>query len=138
MGGITSYEEQFQQRNLTSVQSLQQTILVLGLLERYLDSSSASENSQIVNGQRLNQLLLGSGYNGLSAEAVSVPPIEDDSSAFHFLGDTNGASIGGYMIIFHRGPVVALILTAAVKGAESLPQTIDIAQKQAERLRTIR
>jgi len=129
---LSSYQEEFQQRDVTSTQSLQQTIIVIDLLGQYKDIPSALSGLKAVNAQNLNQLL---GSVNLSAEAATVPAIGDDSSAFHFSGDTNGTSIGGYMVLFHNGPIATLVLTASVKGSESLQQTVDLAQKQAQKLK---
>jgi hypothetical protein len=128
---LASYQEEFQQRDVTSTQSLQQTIIVIALLGQYKDASSALSGLKAVNAQSLNQLL---GSVNLSAEAATIPAIGEDATAFHFSGDTNGTSIGGYMVLFHIGPVATLILSASVKGSESLPQTVDLAQKQAQKL----
>jgi hypothetical protein len=128
-----SYQEEFQQRDVTSTQSLQQTIIVIDLLGQYKDANSASSGIHAVNVQSLNQLL---GSVSLTAEPATIPTIDDDSSAYHFSGSTNGTSIGGYMVLFRRGPIASLILTASVQGGESLPQTLDLAQKQAQRLQS--
>jgi hypothetical protein len=132
---LASYQEEFQQRDVTSTQSLQQTIIVIDLLGQYKDTSSALSGLKAVNAQSLNQLL---GSVNLSAEAATIPAISDDATAFHFSGDTNGTSIGGYMVLFHSGPIATLILSASVKGSESLQQTVDLAQKQAQRLQVSR
>jgi hypothetical protein len=132
---LASYQQEFQQRDVTSTQSLQQTIIIIDLLGQYKDTPSALSGLKAVNAQNLNQLL---GSVNLSAESATIPAISDDSSAFHFSGDTNGTSIGGYMVLFHNGPIATLILTASVKGSESLPQTIDLAQKQAQKLQANR
>jgi hypothetical protein len=129
---LASWQQEFQQRDVTSTQALQQTIVIIDLLGQYRSAASALSGIRAVNAQSLNQLL---GSVNLTAEAASVPPIEEDSAAFHFTGDTNGTSVGGYLIVFHRGPIAALLLTASVKGSESLSQTIDLAQKQAQRMR---
>lgn len=81
-------------KNVTSSLGLQQTLIIITLLAQYTDPSSAHINVQNVSGQNLNQLFLGGSLNGFSSEAATVPPIEDDSSALHFSGDTNGTSIG--------------------------------------------
>lgn len=128
---LASYQEEFQQRDVTSAQSLQQTIVIISLLGQYKDAASALSGIRSINVQTLNQLL---GSVSLNAEAASVPPIGEDSQAFHFTGDSNNVSVGGYLIVFHRGAVAALILTAAVKGSESLQQTVDLAQKQDQKL----
>jgi hypothetical protein len=129
---LASWQQEFQQRDVTSTQALQQTIVIIDLLGQYKTPASALSGIRAVNAQSLNQLL---GSVNLTAEAASVPAIEEDSAAFHFLGDTNGTSVGGYLIVFHRGPIASLILTASVKGSESLAQTVDLAQKQAQRVR---
>lgn len=137
---LASYQEEFQQRDVTSTQSLQQTIVIIVLLGQYRDTSSALNGIRAVNAQSLNQLL---GSVNLTAEPASIPAIEEDSAAFHFSGNVsgaaggspNGTAVGGYLIVFHRGSLATLILTAAVKGSESLPQTVDLAQKQAQKLR---
>jgi len=48
----------------------------------------------------------------------------------------NGTSIGGYLVIFHRGPILAVVATAAFSGSESLQATMDLAQKQDLRLQS--
>lgn len=128
---LASYQEEFQQRDVTSTQSLQQTIVVIALLGQYRDTTTALAGIHAINTQTLNQIL---GNVSLTADAAPIPAIDQDSEAFHFTGGSNGTSVGGYLIVFHRGPIAALILTAAVQGSESLPQTIDLAQKQAQKL----
>jgi hypothetical protein len=128
---LASYQEEFQQSNVTSTQSLQQTIVIINLLGQYKDSASALAGIRAINVQTLNQLL---GSVSLTAEPATVPPVGEDSQGFHFTGTSNNVSVGGYLIVFHKGPIAALILTAAAQGGESLPQTIDLAQKQAQKL----
>jgi hypothetical protein len=128
---LASYQEEFQQRDVTSIQALQQTIVIINLLGQYRDSASALAAIRAISVQSLNQIL---GGVNLSAEAATVPAIAEDSQGFHFTGDTNGISVGGYLIVYHRGPIASLVLTAAVKGSEALPQTIDLAQKQAQKI----
>jgi len=94
LAAFASYQEEFQQKNVTSSLGLQQTLIIITLLAQYTDPSSAHINVQNVSGQNLNQLFLGGSLNGFSSEAATVLPIEDDSSALHFSGDTNGTSIG--------------------------------------------
>jgi hypothetical protein len=128
---LSSFQVEFQQRDITSTQSLQQTIVIINLLGQYKDATTALAGIRAINVQSLNQLL---GSLNLNAEVASVPSIGEDAQGIHLTGDTNSISVGAYLIAFHRGPVAALVLTAAVKGAESLPQTVDLAQKQAQRL----
>lgn len=132
---LASYQEEFQQRDVTSAQSLQQTIVIINLLGQYKDAASALNGIRSINVQSLNQLL---GSVNLNAEVASIPQIGEDSQAFHFTGDSSNVSVGGYLIVFHRGPLAALVLTAAVKGSESLQQTVDLAQKQDQKLATPR
>ena len=127
-----SYQEQFQQRDVTSTLSLQQTIIVIDLLGQYKDATSATSGVKSVTVQSLNQILTTSS---LSAELAAIPAIGEDSAGYHFSGDTNGVAVGGYLIVFHRGTTAALVVTAAIRGAESLPQTLDLAQKQDQKLR---
>jgi hypothetical protein len=128
---LTSYQEEFQQRDVASTQSLQQTIVVIDLLGQYKDSTSALAGIRAINQQNLNQLL---GSVSLTATPATIPAIGQDSQAFHFTGSTNGVSIGGYLIAFHQGPIAALLLTAGVQGSESLDQSVALAQKQAQKL----
>ena len=130
---VSSYEAEYQQRDVTSTQSLQQTIVIINLIGQYRDAASAKAGVQSVNQQSLNQLL---GTANMTAEPATVPAIGDDSAGYHFSGTTGGASVGGYLIVFHRGPIAALVITAAVKGAESLPETIQLAQKQDQKLQS--
>jgi hypothetical protein len=132
---LASYQEEFQQRDVTSPQALQQTIVIITLLGQYKDAVSALNGIKAINTQSLNQLL---GSVNLNAETATIPQIGEDSQAFHFTGDSNNVSVGGYLIVFHRGPLAALILTAAVKGSESLQQAIDLAQKQDQKLTAAR
>ncbi|HTE86470.1 MAG TPA: hypothetical protein VK821_17255 [Dehalococcoidia bacterium] len=132
---IASFQEEFQQRDVTSPQSLQQTIVIINLLGQYRDAAGALSGTRAISLQSLNQLL---GSVNLNAELAAVPQIGEDSQSFHFTGDSNNVSVGGYLIVFHRGPVASLILTASVKGAESLQQTVDLAQKQDQRLQSVR
>jgi hypothetical protein len=131
---LTSYQEEFQQRDITSAQSLQQTIVVIDLLGQYKDANSAIGGLRAINTQSLNQLL---GGVNLTATPVTIPAVGEDSQAFHVTGAANGVSIGGYLIAFHRGPVAAMLLTAGVQGAESLDQSVSLAQKQAQKLTSL-
>ena len=126
-----SYQEEFQQRAIQSTRDLQQTIVIVDLLGQYRDPASALAGIKSVNVQTLNQIL---GPASLTAEPATIPLIGEDAAAYHFSGNTNGISVGGYLLIFHRGPMAAMVVTAAVKDAESLPQTIDLAQKQDQKL----
>lgn len=127
-----SFQEEFQQRDVTSAQSLQQTIVIVDLLGIYRDAASAATGVKGVTVQTLNQAL-GSG-SGLTAQTQPVTAIGDDTAGYHFTGASNGVPVGGYLIVFHRGPLAAMIVTAAPLGAESLPQTISLAQKQDDKL----
>jgi len=137
LGGdvLASFQEEFQQRDVTSTQSLQQTIVMIDLLGQYKDSASALSGIRAISVQSLNQLL---GSVNLNAELAAIPQIGEDAQAFHFTGDSSNVSVGGFLIVFHRGPIAALILTAAVKGAEALQQTVDLAQKQVQKLSAVR
>jgi hypothetical protein len=128
---LASYQQEFQQRNISSGAGLQQTISIVDLLGQYRDGTNAAGGVKALNGQSLNQLLRGVN---LSAEPATVPAIGEDTQAFHLSGDSNGIGVAGYLVAFHKGPIAALILTASVKGAESLPVTLDLAQKQAQKL----
>lgn len=130
---VSSYQAEFQQRDVTSTQALQQTIVIIDLIGQYRDAASAKSGVQSVNQQSLNQLL---GTANMTAEPATVPAIGDDSAGYHFTGTTGGASDGGYLIVFHRGPIAALVVTAAVKGAENLQQTIQLAQKQDQKIQS--
>ncbi len=131
---LTSYQEEFQQRDVTSSQSLQQTIVIINLLGQYKDAASALAGIRAINVQNLNQIL---GGVNMTATPATVPAIGEDSEGYHFTGTTNGVAIGGYLIAFHHGPVAALLLTAGVQGSESLDQTVSLAQKQAQKLATL-
>ena len=128
---VSSYQAEFQQRDVTSTQSLQQTIVIIDLIGQYTDAASAKAGVQSVNQQSLNQLL---GTANMTAAPATIPAVGEDSAGYQFSGATGGASIGGYLIVFHRGPIAALVITAAVKGAENLPQTIQLAQKQDQKI----
>jgi hypothetical protein len=128
---LASYQEEFQQRDVSSPQSL----VIITLLGQYKDATSAVNGVKAINAQSLNQLL---GSVNLTAEAATIPQIGEDSQAFHFIGDSNNASVGGYLIVFHRGPLAALVLTAGMKGSESLQQSVDLAQKQDQKLAATR
>lgn len=129
---LASYQEEFQQRDVTSTQSLQQTIVIVDLLGEYRNIASATAGVKALNVQTLNTLLGGAS---LTAQQVAIPAIGDDSAGYHFSGTSNGTSIGGYLIVFHQSQIASLIVTAAVKGAESLPQTIQLAQRQDQKLK---
>ena len=129
---VSSYQEEFQQRQITSTQSLQQTVAIVDLLGRYRDATSAEKGFQAVNVQSLNQTLSAAN---LTSDPATIPAIGDDSAGYHFTGTLNGVSVGGYVIIFHVGPTTSMIITASVKGSESLPQTISLAQTQASKLK---
>jgi hypothetical protein len=128
---LASFQEEFQQRDVTSGAALQQTIVIINLVGQYRDSAAAASGVKALTAQNLNQLL---NSVNLSAEAATVPAIGEDTQGFHFTGDTNGVGVGGYLIAFHRGPIAGMVLTASVKGAEALPQIIDLAQKQAQKI----
>jgi hypothetical protein len=128
---LASFQEEFQQKDVTSGAGLQQTIVIINLVGQYRDAASAASGVKAMNAQSLNQLL---NSVNLNAETASLPAIGEDTQGFHFTGDTNGVGVGGYLVAFHRGPIAAMILTASVKGAESLPQIIDLAQKQAQKM----
>jgi hypothetical protein len=130
---VSSYEQEFQQRDVTSTQALQQTIVIIDLIGQYRDAESAKTGVQSVNQQSLNQLL---GTASITAEPATVPAIGEDPAGYHFSGTTGGSSVGGYLIVFHRGPIAALVVTAAVKGAENLPQTISLAQRQDQKIQS--
>jgi hypothetical protein len=128
---LASFQEEFQQRDVTSGAGLQQTIVIIDLLGQYRDSSNAAAGIKALDTQSLNTLLRSVN---LTAEQAAVPAIGEDTQAFHFTGDSNGIGVGGYLVAFHKGPIAALVLTASVKGSEALPQIIDLAQKQAQKI----
>ncbi|MGI8552758.1 MAG: hypothetical protein ACR2PL_18515 [Dehalococcoidia bacterium] len=130
---VASFQQEYQQRDVTSTQSLQQTIVIVDLLGQYKDATSAGSAVKGVNLQSLNQLL---GSASLTAEPATVASIGEDTGGYHFTGSTNGVSVGGYLIVFHRGSTAALVVTAAVKGSESLPQTVSLAQRQDQKLQS--
>jgi hypothetical protein len=128
---LAGYEEEFGPADVMAADGLQKTIVILDLLGRYKDATSARNGLQVVTSQSLNQLL---GSNTVTMEPAATPPIGESSSGLHFSGSTKGGAVGGYLIAVQSGPTVALVVTAAARGAESLPQTVDLAQKQAQRL----
>ncbi len=128
---LTSYQEEFQQRDVTSTQSLQQPVVIIDLLGQYRTPADALAGIRAINQQSLNQLL---GGVNLTATPVTIPPVGQDSQAFHFTGTSNGVSIGGHLIAFHQGSVAVMLLIAGVQGSESQDQSVALAQKQAQKL----
>ena len=89
---LASFQEEFQQKDVTSGAGLQQTIVIINLVGQYRDPASAANGVKALSAQSLNQLL---NSVNLNAEPAALPGIGEDTQGFHFTGDTNGVGVGG-------------------------------------------
>ncbi len=136
-GVVASFDEHFQLPPGTALphQVTPGPTLAADFLRQYQDTSSAMDGIRAISAQSLAQSL---GLQSIQIEAATIPKIAEDASGYRFASTSNGVPVEGFLIVFHQGPVVVAILTAAVQGSELLPEAERLAQEQAERLRAVR